>query len=403
MDHGARPARRLDAMQPSEIREIHDLAARLRRERPDRSLIPLHFGEPAAGTPRFIVDAACAALRDGAVFYEDNRGRRDLTEALAAFHGRRHGVDLTPEHFVVTCGAMQAITLTMLAHVVPGDVVINVTPAWPNITEAARLAGADVREVPLRFDVANARFDLDFDELAGAAEACARLRMIVVNSPSNPTGWEMPEAGWARLLALCRRHGACLVADEIYDRIHFDPAPFPSVLAHAVPGGCGVDERLVVINGFSKSYCMTGWRLGYLIAAPDLAARLARMQEFITSHAPSMAQVAAITALRDGEPFVADCLGRYRARRALVLDRLARLDGAEVARPAGGFYVFFRLPGSADSVGFCRDLLLRRGVVLAPGRAFGAGGEGCLRLCFASEPTRLQEAIDRLADHGRLP
>jgi aspartate/methionine/tyrosine aminotransferase len=151
---------------------------------------------------------------------------------------------------------------------------------------------------------------------------------------------------------------------------------------------------MILINGFSKTYCMTGWRLGYLVSAPSLVADLARMQEFITSHAPSMAQVAGMTALREGEPFVAQSLERYRKLRDLTMERVSALPGATAARSDGSFYAFFRLPAAADSVQFCIDLLKETGVVLAPGKGFG--GEGWLRLCFANEPERLNEALDRI-------
>jgi aspartate/methionine/tyrosine aminotransferase len=154
--------------------------------------------------------------------------------------------------------------------------------------------------------------------------------------------------------------------------------------------------NLIVINGFSKTYCMTGWRLGYLITDPNRVEQMARMQEFMVSHAPSMAQVAGITALRDGEPFIADSLLRYRDLRDLVMQRLSQLPGARVARSQGSFYTFFQLPQSADSVAFCKQLLIDTGIALAPGKAFGAGGEGWLRLCFANDPQRLHAAFDAL-------
>ena len=349
--------------------------------------MPLHFGEPDMGTPDFIIDAACDALHNGAVFYENNAGRPDLREALATFHG------LTPEHFVVTCGGTQAIALTMLALLSTGDTVFNVTPNWPNVTEAVRLTGAAVHEVALHFDEERHVFELDFDHLRQAIAAAQRPRMIIVDSPSNPTGWVITPSQQQELFNLCEEHDLYLVSDEIYDRIVFTDEPCPTAKRLTE-----TFDRLIIINGFSKTYCMTGWRIGYLITQPHRAAKMSQMQEFIVSHAPSMAQVAAITALRDGEPFVAASLERYRELRDLVTTELSKLPGAVVARSQGSFYTFFKLPGApaADSVRFCTELVKATGVVLAPGKAFGAGGEGWLRLCFANKTDILASAIDRI-------
>ena len=389
---------RIEAMRPSEIREIHNLAQQLMQQDPSRSFIPLHFGEPDLGTPQFIIDAACKALNNGAVFYEPNSGRQDLKEELVNYYHRYYGIDLTPDHFVVTCGGTQAIALSLLALLSPGDDVINITPNWPNFTEAARIAGARVHELPLQFNKERQVFELDFNGFRRTVDRVNTPRLVIVNSPSNPTGWVMTLEEQKMLFALCREHNMYMLIDEMYDRLLFTDEPFPTGLRLAETGALDPEDwgRIVLINGFSKTFCMTGWRLGYLITAPSLAINMARMQEFVTSHAPSMAQVAGITALRSGEPFVAESLSRYCNLRDLILERLRALPGAVIARPDGAFYEFFRLPEAGDSVRFCKDLLLETGVVLAPGKAFGKGGEGWLRLCFANEPDRLNEAIDRI-------
>jgi aspartate/methionine/tyrosine aminotransferase len=391
-------ADRLEGMTPSAIRAVHDLGTALRAAHPERSFIALHFGEGDLGTPAFIVEAGARALREGAVFYENNAGRADLTAALAGHFNARLGLALTPGHFVVTCGGVQAILLTMLGLVAPGDDVINLTPAWPNFREAAVLAGGRVHDLPLRFDAQDGVFRLHLEALERLGAGLARLRLVIMNSPSNPTGYVAGAAEQEALLAFCRRHGAWLLADEMYERIVFRDPPPPSFLQLAGP-----EERLVVINGFSKAYAMTGWRLGYLVAPPTLAARLAQLQEFVTSCAPAAAQVAGITALREGEPYVAESRARYRRLRDLMLARLGRIAGVTVARPEGAFYGFFRAPGSEDSLAFCTAFLRETGVLLAPGRAFGAGGEGWLRLCFAKEPALLEEALGRLEAFVQAP
>lgn len=383
-------------MEPSIIREIHNLAQSLKVQDPSRDLVELHFGESDQGTPDFIIEAACEALRQGAVFYENNSGRPELKCALAEHYNRLYGVKMTPDHFVVTCGGTQAIHLTMLALLSDGDAAINITPCWPNITQAARLSGAKVVEVPLRFDEEREVFELNLNELERIAESLPNLRMIIAASPGNPTGWVMTEQEQRDLYALCRRRGVTLMSDEIYSRILFADLAYPSALRLSDDL-----EGIVVIDGFSKSYCMTGWRIGYLIAHPDLTAEMARMQEFVVSCTPSAAQVAGITALRDGEPFLASSLDRYRRQRDSVSDRLNTISGVTIARCDGAFYSFFRIPGSEDSEQFCRDLLMQAGVVLAPGKALGEGGEGWLRLCFANDERLLHTALDRLEQYCR--
>jgi aspartate/methionine/tyrosine aminotransferase len=282
-------------MQPSAIRDVHDLSVRLRAENPDRKFIALHFGEPDLGTPDFIVEAGCAALRAGVVFYEDNHGRPDLRKALGQHF------NLEPERFLVTCGAVQAICLTMFSLVRPGDDVIILTPPlWPNFTEAARMAGANIHEVPLRFNDHERCFELDDEAIEAVVADAKRLRMIVVNSPSNPTGWTITPVQQRKLLSLSQRNDVYLLTDEIYGRILAPTARFESWNRYLTEF-----DKLLVINGFSKVYCMTGWRVGYLIGEPTLINEMGRLQEFVTSHAPGAAQVAGIAALRDGEPFIA--------------------------------------------------------------------------------------------------
>ncbi len=385
------PNSRLERMTPSAIREVHNLGESLKAEKPDGDYIPLHFGEGDLGTPEFIVEAGIAALRDGAVYYENNGGRPDLVAQLVRHYESRLGVALTPQHFVITCGGVQAILLTMLGLVVDGDDVINITPAWPNFREGAVIAGAAVHDLPLQFDQGAGAFRLEMGRLKELAARLERPRVVIANTPANPTGYLMTPEEKRELLAFCREREITLLADEMYDRIVFAEEAGPSFLQLAEAA-----DRLVVINGFSKTYAMTGWRLGYLIAEPRLAVRLAGMQEFVTSCAPAMAQVAAITALRDGESYVEESRQRYRGLRDLVLERLRAIPGVTVAQPDGAFYVFFRAPGSEESLAFCKGLLLETGVSLAPGAAFGGGGEGWLRLCFAKEPALLHEALDRL-------
>ncbi|HCN09778.1 MAG TPA: pyridoxal phosphate-dependent aminotransferase [Lentisphaeria bacterium] len=384
-------ADRLAEIAPSQIRELHNLYMTLKSERPDMSFVALHFGEPDLGTPPFIIDAGVKALQGGAVFYEPNAGRLDLRDELTRFYAEFHAHPITQDHLVLTCGTMQAIFLCMAGLLNPGDGMINITPAWPNFTGAAKLVGANVHELALSFDAEAHRFWLDFDKLEDAVRKYPDTRMVNANSPSNPTGWVMSVDEKNHLLEFCRRHKLFLLADEIYDRITYTETGLTSFLKLSEP-----DDHLIILNGFSKTYCMTGWRLGYLIAEPDVALKMAQMQEFVTSHAPSMAQVAAITALRDGEPFIAESLERYTRLRDLAMEKLNAIGELTAARPDGAFYIFFKLPEGTASVSFCEELLRETGVVVAPGAAFGAGGEGWARICYATEDALLADAIERL-------
>ena len=396
--HPAR-ADRLERMTPSAIRAVHNLGEALRLERPDGRFISLHFGEGDQGTPDFIVNAATEALRGGAVFYENNAGRPDLLEALSGHYTARMRVPLEPGNFVVTCGGVQAIHLTMLGLLAPGDSIINITPAWPNFREAAVIAGAEVSDLPLTFDETGHVFRLDFDALATRAAEARNLRMVVVNTPSNPTGFVMSAEDKDRLLTFCRDRSLWLLADEMYDRLVFDEPRSPSFLEVNGKTGGGELGTLVVVNGFSKTYALTGWRLGYLVANPDLASRLAQMQEFVTSCAPAATQVAAVAALKEGERYVEKSHARYLFLRDRILAGLERIPGVTVARPQGAFYAWFRAPGTEDSLAFCSDLLQGRELLLAPGCAFGEGGEGWVRMCFAKAPEVLDEALERLDNY----
>jgi len=243
---------------------------------------------------------------------------------------------------------------------------------------------------PLRGD----RYGVDFDALE--ASVTPRTRMLLYTSPSNPLGWVATVEDQRWLLEFCRRHRLWLVADEVYERLYYKGAklgePVPSILRMATR-----EDAVVVIQSFSKSYCMTGWRVGWLIARRDVAARAADLNEFIVSHAPSFSQKAAESALTGGEEELERMLERLKANRDFCRAALCGMPGVTVPQPDGAFYLFPKLEGLADSFEFCRRLLLETKVGLAPGVAFGAGGEGSVRICYAAERSILAAAMERLA------
>jgi aspartate/methionine/tyrosine aminotransferase len=357
------------------------------RERAD--LIPLWFGESDVPTPRFIQDAAVEAMRAGHMRYAAKRGIPELRHTLATYTDRLYGITLDPDRIQVAPSGMNAIMLALQALVEPGRTVVCVTPLWPNAAAATQLLGGTVREVALDTTPDGERV-LDLDRLFHAIDDTTVA--VFVNSPGNPTGWVLDPAPMTALLAHCRRRGVWVIADEVYARLTFDDTPAaPSFLEIADP-----EDRLIVINSFSKTWCMTGWRLGWLTAPLALLPHVEKLNEFNTSGAADFTQRAGVVAVRDGEAFVAELRATCRANRDRVFERLSQLERVRITRPRAGFYSFFAVDGEPDSEVLARRLVDQAGVGLAPGAAFGAGGEGFVRLCFASAPATIETALDRL-------
>ncbi len=370
----------------SRIRELAEIAMSM------QGVLRLYFGESNLPTPEFIKRAAVEALADGYTFYTENAGLPSLREAIARQYAILHAVDLDPaSEIVVTASGVQALNLAIRAVLDPGDEALVLTPAWPNGSSSVAMANAVVRQIPqpLRGD----RYGIDFDALESTVTP--RTRLLLFTSPSNPLGWVATEDEQRRLLDFSRRHGLWLLADEVYDRLYYSGGPLgtpvPSILRKATR-----DDAVMVVQSFSKTYCMTGWRVGWLVARRDLAHKATQLNEFIISHAPSFAQKAAETALRDGEAELAAMLERLKQNRDLCLEALVGMPGVTVPTPDGAFYLFPKIDGLEDSFAFCRSLLEERRVGLAPGVAFGAGGEGSVRICYAAERAILEPAMERL-------
>jgi hypothetical protein len=253
------------------------------------------------------------------------------------------------------------------------------------------MANAIVHQIP--HPLCGDRYQVDFDALEAAVTL--RTRLLLYTSPSNPLGWVATAEEQGRLLAFARRHGLWLLADEVYDRLYYSGAalgePAPSILSQATR-----DDAVMVVHSFSKSYCMTGWRVGWLVARRDLIAKATQLNEFIISHAPSFSQKAGETALAEGEPELRRMLERLEENRETCMQALQGIAGVTLPKPDGAFYVFPRIDGLTDSFGFCRRLLEETRVGLAPGVAFGEGGEGSIRICYAAERAILEPAMERL-------
>jgi aspartate aminotransferase len=354
----------------------------------DPQVIPLWYGEGDLPTPAFIGAAATAALQAGHTFYTYKAGLPELRAAIANYLTGLYGRPVGGERVLVSSSGMTALMLMAQALIGEGDNLVIVAPVWPNIAAAVTVMGGEPRLVSLD-PLTGGGWRLDLERLFAACDS--RTRGIFVNSPSNPTGWIISAEGIAALLAFARRRGLWLVADEVYGRIVYGNRAAPSFLDQA-----DAEDRLIVVNSFSKNWAMTGWRLGWMTAPADLLPQLEKLVEFNTSGSPTFLQHAGITAIRDGEPFIASFVARCRAARDVAIERMMTCRRVEVARPEGAFYAFFRVAGMDDSLAFAKEALHRTKVGLAPGSAFGPMGEGYIRLCFARDPQQVGEAIERL-------
>jgi aspartate/methionine/tyrosine aminotransferase len=388
----------VQALRASRIREVAN--AGMGRD----DVLPFWFGEPDEVTPALIRDAAKAALDAGDTFYTHNMGTPALREAIAAYASRLHR-PVSADRIAVTSSGVSALMLVAQLFVNPGDRVVAVTPLWPNLVEIPRILGGEVISVPLQLNTASdaPRWELDLDQLIDAL--VPGTRALLLNSPNNPTGWVISPEQQQVVLAHCRKHGIWLLADDVYERLVYDtpigkPACAPSFLDLAEP-----DERVVSTNSFSKSFLMTGWRLGWLQAPASLMHDLGKLIEYNTSCAPGFVQQAGCVALAHSEAIITHTLARYAAARDFLCEQLSapefRQAGVIAPRPQGTMYVFFRLDGERDSLALCKRLVAEAGLGLAPGSAFGPEGEGAIRWCFASSTERLALGVERLASFLR--
>jgi aspartate aminotransferase len=380
-------AHSVEAVPHSRIRELAEIAMGM------DGVLRLYFGESNLATPDYIKQAAVRAMEQGYTFYTENAGLPSLRRAIADYYRKFHRVDLDPaEEIVVTASGVQALHLAIRCVLDPGDEALVLTPAWPNGSSIIAMANGVARQVP--HPLCGGRYGVDFDALEAAVTP--RTRMLLYTSPSNPLGWVASDAEQEGLLDFARRHRLWLLADEVYERL-FYAGPRLGVPVSSIMRQTSREEAVIVVQSFSKSYCMTGWRLGWLIAPPELAQKATQLNEFVVSHAASFTQKAAETALVDGEPELLRMLDRLQENRNLCLRALSGIPGVTLPAPDGAFYVFPRIDGLTDSFGFCKRLLEEERVGLAPGVAFGAGGEGSVRICYAAERSVLEPALERLA------
>ena len=369
------------ALTASKIRELYNEGL----GKPN--VLPFWVGEPDEPTPDFIRKAGSASIAAGELFYTHNLGIPELREALASYVTKLHR-KTSVDQIAVTTAGVNALMVASQLLIDPGDRVVQVVPLWPNLQEIPKILGATVHTVPLEFSSGGWRLNLErlIETLAPGTRA------LYLNSPNNPTGWTVTKDELEAILEHCRRHGIWIFADDAYERLYYgEEGIAPSFLDIA-----SKEDRLISANTFSKSWLMTGWRLGWLVVPASLTADLGKLIEYNTSCAPVFVQRAGIAAVKEGEPVIARTRYRFRKARDFLVGELRKIPKVEVATPTGTMYVFFKVDGMKDSLAFCKKLVREQGLGLAPGSAFGPEGEGFVRWCFAASEERLAEGVARL-------
>ncbi len=370
------------ALSASKIRELYNEGL----GKPN--VLPFWVGEPDEPTPDFIRKAGTDSIAAGELFYTHNLGIPELRETLAAYAGRLRGKEIGFEQVAVTTAGVNALMVASQLLVDPGDRVVQVVPLWPNLQEIPKILGATVETVALEFS--DRGWQLNLQRLLDALKPGTKA--LYLNSPNNPTGWTVCAEELKALLEHCRRHGIWIFADDAYERLYYgDEGIAPSFL-----GISEADDRLISANTFSKSWLMTGWRLGWLVVPAGLTADLGKLNEYNTSSAPVFVQRAGIAAVKEGEPVIARTRYRFRKARDFLVSELNKMPKIQVALPTGTMYAFFKVDGVKDSLAFCKKLVRETGLGLAPGSAFGPEGEGFVRWCFAASEDKLADGVARL-------
>ncbi len=371
-------------LEASRIREVAN--AGLGR----KDVLAFWFGESDEVTPDFIRQAAIDSLNGGETFYAHNLGMPELRQAIAAYASKLHG-QVSADRIAVTSGGVSALMLAVQALVDAGDEVVAVTPVWPNLTAQPAIMGAKLRCMSLK--PVDGAWTLDLGVLLAAITPSTKL--LIVNAPNNPTGWTLSRDEQQAILDHCRKTGTWILADEVYERLYYEPTAnqcAPSFLDIAAP-----EDRLVVAHSFSKSFLMTGWRLGWLVMPPSMTEHMGKLVEFNTSCASVFTQRAGLAALARQDEVTPRVVAHLKTCRDTLVPLLQAVPQVRLSPAKGGMYAFFQLEGHPDSLSTAKRLVSEAGLGLAPGEAFGPEAQGWLRWCFASKDlSRLAEGVRRL-------
>jgi len=373
-------ARKVVNLKPSGIRKFFDIAATM------QDVISLGIGEPDFTTPAPILKAGVRSLRNGETHYTSNHGRLDLRQALCAHLQKLYGVEYDPAcEVVITVGGSEALYLSANALLEPGQEVIIPTPCFVSYQAEVILAGGVPVEVPCCMEN---NFDLSIEDIRAAITP--RTKAILINFPTNPTGAVSSRENLLKLAQLAEEHDLIVISDEIYDRLVYG---VEHVCFAALPG---MQKRTVLIGGFSKDYAMTGWRIGYAAGPVEIINGLVRIHQYSVMSAPTIAQAAALEALRSGEPHVQEMREEYDRRRRVIVEGLNRI-GLPTVEPHGAFYAFPKVSDTGmDDETFAERLLMAEHVAVVPGSSFGKGGEGFVRCSYATSMDKIVKALDKM-------
>ena len=383
----------IDALRPSaKAAPVSGIVEVFNSGRTREGLIPMWAGEGDTPTPPEIYEAAIKALAEGETFYTYQLGIPPLREALASYFAGLYGRQFSPEEFFITCSGMQAIQLAFQLTLAPGDEAIILSPAWPNFAGGALIQGATIRYVSL--DHGHDGWTLDLEKLFDAVTD--QTRVLIINSPANPSGWTATQDQLQAILDFARAKGLWIIADEIYGRFYYEGGPgaiAPSFQTIREPG-----DRILFAQTFSKNWAMTGWRMGWLQGSPALGQIVENHIQYNTSGVASFMQRAGVAAIEHAEDFAKGQIARAAAGRDIVCDILGRFENVRFARPKGVFYAVFSIKGHDDSMATALRLVDEANIGLAPGVAFGPGAESFYRVCYLRSPEALSEAMQRLGD-----
>lgn len=379
------PASRMEALPFSEIRVMMERATKMQKNGED--VIHMEIGRPDFDTPQVIKDAANTALANGNVFYTSNYGTPELRQAIADKLKRDNDIDYKAEEILVTIGVGEGTYAAVAAFTEPGDEILVPDPVWLNYIHVPHFFGA----VPVSYKLREENdYQIDLDEIEGLITP--KTRMLVINTPGNPTGVVQSRETLEKLADIAKKHDLIVVSDEIYEKLVYGEAKHISIAS--LPG---MKERTITLNGFSKCYSMTGWRLGYAAAPVEFIKAMVRVHAYINTCAPSFVQEAGITALEKAEPDVQEMVKEYQRRRDYIVSAINSIDGLSCRTPGGAFYIFVNIKALGKTSAEMADYLLDHAKIAAvPGSAFGPQGEGYIRLSYACSYERIVEAMERL-------